>query len=65
MKVARHFSAGNCSNKRESPIGTIEMTVTRYFNRPYGTPGVFPRPIPAINRRAILTLSLRDGYRER
>src|SRR5438046_430825 len=38
------------------------MTKPSRFSRPYGTRNKFPLPIPAINRWAILTASLRDAF---
>jgi len=57
---ARRFNAGNQIARDVSPEATVEpFALAMRFRRPFGTP-VFIRPAPALKRRAIFAISLRD-----
>ncbi len=61
LKIARRFNAGWRPPIGTSPEGTVESSASSNpaFNRPSGTE-VFGPSFPALKRRAILNLSLRD-----
>ena len=55
------FSRRESLRERMSPEGTAEAGECGSFSRPFGT-GFSLLRLPALKRRAILTLSLRDGF---
>ena len=61
MTIARRFNAGMHEPTGPSPKGTAESPVTSIqdFSHPFGTGSSGPF-IPALKRRTILTMSLRD-----
>jgi len=62
VKLARRFNAGNRIGWDSSPVGTVEpCAVAGRFNRPIVT-ATFVVTVPALKRRAILIVSLRDEY---
>ena len=59
-RIARRFNAGNKIAKELSPVGTTEPAIVRIkISRPFGT-WVASNFVPALKRRAILTMSLWD-----
>src|SRR5437899_12986604 len=61
MKIAQRFNAGTSARPEQVPKGRLKDSVNLYrFNRPFGTE-ILRTSFPALKRRAILAMSLRDN----
>ena len=60
MKIARRFNPGTHATPTQVPKGRLKDGADAYpFNRPFGTRFLLTT-IPALKRRAIIGMSLRD-----
>ena len=61
-KIAQRFNAGNYATPVKVPKGRLKHGNDRFiFGRPFGT-RIQSTPIPALKRRAIIGMSLRDTF---
>ena len=61
MKIAQRFNAGRRSAPGQVPKGRLKNCPNGHpFSRPFGTQ-IRPIRFPALKRRAIIELSLRDN----
>ena len=61
MKIAQRFNAGTSARPEQVPKGRLKDSVNLYrFSRPFGTE-ILRTSFPALKRRAILAMSLRDN----
>jgi len=62
MKIAQRFNAGMYATPGKAPKGRLKDGKDRFtFSRPFGT-RVQSTTIPALKRRAIIGMSLRDKF---
>ena len=62
LEIAQRFNAGMDATSRQVPKGRLKDRPDRLtFSRPYGT-RILRAMIPALKRRAIIGMSLRDNW---
>jgi len=62
MKIAQRFNAGMYASPDKVPKGRLKDGNDRFtFGRPFGT-RIQSTTIPALKRRAIIGMSLRDSF---
>ena len=62
MIIAQRFNAGFVSHPVQVPKGRSKCRSVQVFNRPFGT-RTAANMFPALKRRAIVRMSLRDKHR--